>query len=125
MALITNVSDYEDLAKQKLPKMVYDFYAGGAEDQWTLKENKEAFSKILLRPRVLIDVSHIDMSTSILGYKISMPIMVAPTALHKLAHQEGEVASAQAAAAAGTIMVCKIAPLYRLSGGSHINSFFF
>lgn len=104
MALITNVSDYEELAKQKLPKMVYDFYAGGAEDQWTLKENKEAFSKILFRPRVLIDVSHIDMSTSILGYKISMPIMVAPTALHKLAHQEGEVASAQAAAAAGTIM---------------------
>ncbi|PWZ37395.1 Peroxisomal (S)-2-hydroxy-acid oxidase GLO2 [Zea mays] len=48
MALITNVSDYEELAKQKLPKMVYDFYAGGAEDQWTLKENKEAFSKILI-----------------------------------------------------------------------------
>jgi (S)-2-hydroxy-acid oxidase len=47
MALVTNVSDYEELAKQKLPKMVYDFYAGGAEDQWTLKENKEAFSKIL------------------------------------------------------------------------------
>ncbi|XP_066349459.1 glycolate oxidase 2-like isoform X2 [Miscanthus floridulus] len=104
MALITNVSDYEELARQKLPKMVYDFYAGGAEDQWTLKENKEAFSKILFRPWVLIDVSHIDMSTSILGYKISMSIMVAPTALHKLAHQEGEVASAQATAAAGTIM---------------------
>lgn len=107
---------------------------------------------IRLRPQVLIDVSHIDMSTSILGYKISMPIMVAPTALHKLAHQEGfrvpfcyfffsfsdikkkvllwrfiwnagEVASAQAASAAGTIMVCKIAPFYRLSDDSHINSF--
>ncbi|WVZ87182.1 hypothetical protein U9M48_033868 [Paspalum notatum var. saurae] len=104
MVLITNVSDYEELAKQKLPKMVYDFYAGGAEDQWTLKQNREAFSRILFRPRVLIDVSHIDMSTSILGYKISMPIMVAPTALHKLAHEEGEVASARAAAAAGTIM---------------------
>jgi (S)-2-hydroxy-acid oxidase len=48
-------------------------------------------SGIRLRPRVLIDVSHIDMSTSILGYKISMPIMVAPTALHKLAHQEGTI----------------------------------
>jgi (S)-2-hydroxy-acid oxidase len=46
---------------------------------------------IRFRPRVLIDVSHIDMSTSILGYKISMPIMVAPTALHKLAHQEGSI----------------------------------
>ncbi|WVZ87185.1 hypothetical protein U9M48_033868 [Paspalum notatum var. saurae] len=123
MVLITNVSDYEELAKQKLPKMVYDFYAGGAEDQWTLKQNREAFSRILFRPRVLIDVSHIDMSTSILGYKISMPIMVAPTALHKLAHEEGEVASARAAAAAGTIMVCKIAPFYWLNDDSHVNSF--
>jgi (S)-2-hydroxy-acid oxidase len=55
-------------------------------------------------PRVLIDVSRINMSVSVLGYNISMPIMVAPTALHKLAHPEGEVASARAAAAAGTIM---------------------
>jgi len=47
MALITNVSDYEELAKQKLSKMVYDFYALGAEDQRTLKENREAFSRIL------------------------------------------------------------------------------
>ncbi|XP_062184876.1 glycolate oxidase 3-like [Phragmites australis] len=104
MVLIANVSDYEELAKQKLPKMVYDFYASGAEDQWTLKENREAFSRILFRPRALIDVSHIDMSMSVLGYKISMPIMVAPTALHKLAHPEGELASARASAAAGTIM---------------------
>ena len=47
MELITNVSDYEELAKQKLSKMVYDFYASGAEDQRTLKENREAFSRIL------------------------------------------------------------------------------
>ncbi|CAL5014809.1 unnamed protein product [Urochloa decumbens] len=105
MALITNVSDYEELAKQKLSKMVFDFYASGAEDQWTLKENREAFSRISFRPRVLIDVSHVNMSMSVLGYNISMPIMVAPTALHKLAHPEGEVASARAAAAAGTIMM--------------------
>jgi len=104
MALITNVSDYEELAKQKLSKMVYDFYASGAEDQRTLKENREAFSRILFLPRVLIDVSHINMFANVLGYNISMPIMVAPTALHKLAHPEGEVASARAAAAAGTIM---------------------
>ncbi|CAN6236290.1 unnamed protein product [Urochloa humidicola] len=105
MVLITNVSDYEELAKQKLSKMVFDFYASGAEDQWTLRENREAFSRILFRPRVLIDVSRINMSMSVLGYNISMPIMVAPTALHKLAHSEGEVASARAAAAAGTIMM--------------------
>ncbi|KAL6843822.1 hypothetical protein ACP4OV_026393 [Aristida adscensionis] len=105
MVVITNVSDYEELAKQKLPKMFYDYYAGGAEDQWTLNENKGAFSRILFQPRVLIEVSRIDMSTSVLGYKISMPIMVAPTALHKLAHPEGELASARASAAAGTIII--------------------
>lgn len=47
MALVTNVCEYEELAKHKLPKMVYDFYAAGAEDQWTLRENSEAFSRIL------------------------------------------------------------------------------
>ncbi|ONM13737.1 Peroxisomal (S)-2-hydroxy-acid oxidase GLO1 [Zea mays] len=47
MELITNVTEYEKLAKERLPKMVYDYYASGAEDQWTLKENREAFSRIL------------------------------------------------------------------------------
>uniref|UniRef100_A0A0D3G0K4 (S)-2-hydroxy-acid oxidase n=1 Tax=Oryza barthii TaxID=65489 RepID=A0A0D3G0K4_9ORYZ len=116
MALVTNVCEYEELAKHKLPKMVYDFYATGAEDQWTLRENSEAFSRILFQPRVLVDVSCINMSTSVLGYNISMPIMIAPTALHKLAHPEGsgifiwnagEVATARAAAAAETIMIYK------------------
>ncbi|KAK3143678.1 hypothetical protein QOZ80_4AG0303480 [Eleusine coracana subsp. coracana] len=104
MLPITNVSDYKELAKHKLPRMVYDYYASGAEDQWTLRENMEAFSRIQLRPRVLVDVSHINMSTSILGYNVSMPIMISPTALHKMAHPEGELASARAAAAAGTVM---------------------
>ncbi|KAL6651406.1 hypothetical protein ACP70R_010331 [Stipagrostis hirtigluma subsp. patula] len=93
--VITNVCNYKELAKQKLPRMVYDYYASGAEDQWTLRENREAFSRIQFRPRVLVDVSHVDMSTSVLGYNISMPIMIAPTALHKMAHPEGELASAR------------------------------
>lgn len=58
------------------------------------------------RPRILIDVSKIDMTTTILGFKISMPIMIAPTAMQKMAHPEGEYATARAASAAGTIMVC-------------------
>lgn len=96
--------EYEELAKEKLPKMVYDYYASGAEDQWTLRENRNAFSRILFRPRVLVDVSKIDMTTTILGFKISMPIMIAPTAMQKMAHPEGECATARAASAAGTIM---------------------
>ncbi|KAF7822528.1 (S)-2-hydroxy-acid oxidase GLO1 isoform X1 [Senna tora] len=101
---ITNVSEYEAIAKQKLPKMVFDYYASGAEDQWTLQENRNAFSRILFRPRILIDVSKIDMTTTVLGFKISMPIMIAPTAMQKMAHPEGEYATARAASAAGTIM---------------------
>lgn len=100
-----NVKEFQELAKQALPKMYYDFYAGGAEDEHTLKENEKAFSRIMIRPRILVDVRHIDMSTSILGYNISAPIMIAPTAMHKLAHPHGELATARAAAACGTIMV--------------------
>ncbi|THG06712.1 hypothetical protein TEA_029495 [Camellia sinensis var. sinensis] len=105
MDQITNVVEYEAIAKEKLPKVIYDYYASGAEDQWTLQENRNAFSRILFRPRILIDVSKIDMTTTVLGFKISMPIMIAPTAMQKMAHPEGEVATARAASAAGTIMV--------------------
>ncbi|TMW85776.1 hypothetical protein EJD97_022520 [Solanum chilense] len=104
MESVTNVMEYEILAKERLPKMIYDYYASGAEDQWTLQENRNAFSKILFRPRILVDVSNIDTTTSVLGYKISMPIMVAPTAMQKMAHPEGECATARATSAAGTIM---------------------
>eukprot|EP01018_Ginkgo_biloba_P027660 Gb_37119 [translate_table: standard] len=99
------VVDSCGLAKRVLPKMIYDFYAGGAEDEWTLKENIAAFQRIRLRPRILVDVSHVDLSTTVLGFKISAPIMIAPTAMHKLAHPEGELATAKAAAGAGTIMI--------------------
>ncbi|XP_022575429.2 glycolate oxidase 2-like [Brassica napus] len=102
---ITNVTEYEAIAKEKLPKMVYDYFASGAEDEWTLQENRNSFARILFRPRILIDVSKIDMTTTILGFKISMPIMVAPTAMQKMAHPEGEYATARAASAAGTIMI--------------------
>ncbi|KAM1373842.1 hypothetical protein ACFX2I_024484 [Malus domestica] len=100
-----NVNEYQELARQALPKMYYDYYTGGAEDQHTLKENVEAFRRITLRPRILVDVSRVDMSTTVLGYKISAPIMLAPTAMHQLAHPEGEVATARATAACNTIMI--------------------
>ncbi|KAJ4912576.1 Peroxisomal (S)-2-hydroxy-acid oxidase GLO5 [Raphanus sativus] len=82
--------------------MVYGYYASGAEDQWTLQENRNAFSRILAR--VLIDVSEVDVSTRVLGFNISMPIMVAPTAMQKMAHPDGELATARASSSAGTIM---------------------
>ncbi|CAN1827901.1 Peroxisomal (S)-2-hydroxyacid oxidase GLO4, partial [Linum perenne] len=109
-----NVSEFEALAKNALPKMYFDFYAGGAEDESTLKDNEEAYRRITIRPRVLIDVSRIDTSTTILGYPISSPIMVAPTALHKLANPEGELATARAAAASNTIMILSFSSSYNV-----------
>lgn len=102
---VVNVDEYELLAKAKMSKMAFDYFARGSEDQVSLRENREAFSRIRLRPRILVDVSNIDVATSVMGFKISMPIMVAPTAHHKLAHPEGELATARAASAADTLMV--------------------
>ncbi|KAI5665368.1 hypothetical protein M9H77_15221 [Catharanthus roseus] len=104
-----NVNEFEELAKEALPKMNYDYLSGGAEDEYTLKENVEAFKRISIQPRILVDVSKINMSTTILGYKTSSPIMIAPTGLHKLAHPAGEIATARAAAASDTIMALSFA----------------
>ncbi|XP_056162849.1 peroxisomal (S)-2-hydroxyacid oxidase GLO4-like [Syzygium oleosum] len=100
-----HVNEYQELARQALPKMCYDFYAGGAEDQCTLQENTEAFCRITFRPRILIDGSKISLLTTLLGYHVSAPVMIGPTARHKLAHPEGEVATARAAAACNVIMI--------------------
>ncbi|CAL5387011.1 unnamed protein product [Camellia sinensis] len=114
-----NVNEFQELARRALPKMYFDFYNGGAEDQHTLRENMEAFRRITFQPRVLVDVSRIDMSTTILGYPTSAPIMIAPIGLHKLAHAEGEVATSRAAAACNTIMAmsfsadCTVEEVYK------------
>nr|CAD1832283.1 unnamed protein product [Ananas comosus var. bracteatus] len=107
-----NISEFQQLAKQALPKMYYDYFNGGAEDEHTLRENTAAFGRILLRPRILVDVSEIDMSTTLLGYNMSSPILVAPTGMQKLAHPEGEKATARAAAACDAIMVLSFSSNY-------------
>ncbi|KAL9157140.1 hypothetical protein ABFS82_09G126100 [Erythranthe guttata] len=100
-----NIIEFQELARRALPKMYYDFYAGGAEDQHTLEQNVKAFQRITIRPRIMRDISRIDTTTTIMGYTTSAPVIVAPTAMHKLAHFEGEVATAKASAASNVIMV--------------------
>lgn len=100
-----NVFDFEKLAREKLPQMAYDYYASGAHDEITLRENHAAYDRIRLAYRVLVDVSRRDLSTRVLGARVSMPILIAPTAFHRMAHPEGEVATVRAAGAAETIMV--------------------
>ena len=103
--LPVNIREYQELAKKALSKMHYDYINGGAEDEHTLRDNIAAYGRILLRPRVLVDVSNIDMSTSLLGYNMPSPIIVAPTGSHKVATPEGEVATAKAAASCNSLMV--------------------
>jgi isopentenyl diphosphate isomerase/L-lactate dehydrogenase-like FMN-dependent dehydrogenase len=99
-----NLFEYEPLAQARLDSSAYDYFAGGAEDELTLRENRAAFARIKLRPRVLVDVSRIDLATTVLGTPIGMPIMIPPMAYHRMATPEGELATARAAGAAGTLM---------------------
>jgi 4-hydroxymandelate oxidase len=85
--------------------MAFDYYAGGSGEEWTLRENREAFHRWVLRPRVLVDVGERDTSTTVLGTPVAFPILVAPTALQRMADREGELATSRAAAGAGTVMV--------------------
>ena len=97
--------DFEELARQRLPQMVYDYIAGGAGDEITLRHNRECFEAIRLKPRVLVDVSRLDTSLELFGQRLAFPILLAPTAYHKLVHPEGELATACGAAAAGATLV--------------------
>ncbi len=99
------VDDYERLARAKMERAAFDYYAGGAGQERTLAANRSAFEAIQFRPRVLVDVSHIDLATTVLGQRISFPVILAPTAFNRLACDEGEMAAARAAGAAGTLMI--------------------
>src|SRR5258708_3893251 len=100
-----NLFELEQVAKENLPQMAYDYYRSGAWDEITLRENREAFERILVHYRVCVDVSRRDLSVALFGQKISMPILIAPTAFHRLATPDGELATVRAAGSAGTIMV--------------------
>ncbi|XP_056646023.1 2-Hydroxyacid oxidase 1 [Diorhabda sublineata] len=103
MSDLVSVLDFEKYAFNNLPKKTLDYYRSGAGKQQTLAENREAFYKYKIRPRCLRNVENVDLSTTILGEKISMPIGIAPTAMQKMAHPLGECANARAAQELGTI----------------------
>ncbi|MEY2475828.1 MAG: 4-hydroxymandelate oxidase [Actinomycetota bacterium] len=92
-------------ARSLLSGPTYDYLAGGAGDELTLEDNVAAWDRIRLRPRVLRDVSTVDTTTTVLGTPVRSPVLVAPTAFHKLAHPEGELETARGAAAAEALMV--------------------
>jgi isopentenyl diphosphate isomerase/L-lactate dehydrogenase-like FMN-dependent dehydrogenase len=108
-----NVYDYERLAEETLDANAHAYFAGGAGDEVTMRDNLAAFERRKLRPRVLVDVTTVTTRTTVLGTEIALPIMIAPLALQRMAHPEGEVATARAAAAAETIICLSTAATAR------------
>ncbi|XP_066600104.1 2-Hydroxyacid oxidase 1 [Prorops nasuta] len=105
MNKFVSVEDYENYALNNLTPSVRDYYKSGAGGERSLKWNREAFGIYRIRPRVLRDVSKRDLSTVIQGEKISMPVCIAPTAMQRMAHPDGECANSRAAQAAGVIFI--------------------
>ncbi len=100
-----SIRNLEDLAKESLDSVSLAYYESGAENELALSRNIAAFEALELAPRVLVDVSTRNQQTTVLGHKLSMPILAAPTAFHRLAHPEGELATRRAVSAAGSLMI--------------------
>jgi 4-hydroxymandelate oxidase len=99
------LDDFERLAADVMDPAAFGYVAGGSLDEVTLRENRTAFARWRLRPRILVDVAEIDLSTTLLGTPVAMPVGLAPTARQRLAHPDGERAVARAAASAGVVQV--------------------
>jgi isopentenyl diphosphate isomerase/L-lactate dehydrogenase-like FMN-dependent dehydrogenase len=99
-----NLFEFEAAAKERLPREEYDYIAGGATDEISVERNRRAYESWAFRPRVLCDVSALDLSTTVLGTQVRLPVLIAPCGGHKRAHPEAEAASYRAAAACGTIL---------------------
>jgi len=102
---LATVADFEPLAKQRMSHMAYEYVSGGAGDELTLRDNIEAFNRLRLHPRVLVDVSQLDTRTTVLGQQLEFPVLMAPTAYHRLIHADGELATVRGAATAGATMI--------------------
>ena len=98
-----NVEDFRVLAQAKLPKATYEYVATGSADEITLRENMAAFQRLQLYPPLLAGLATADLSTTVLKHKVSLPILFAPVAAQRMYHPQGALASAKAAAAAGTV----------------------
>ena len=118
-----NILEFEPLARARLSPMAYEYLSGGGGNEVTLGLNRERFDAIFLQPRVLADASAIDTGVELFGRELPHPILLAPTAFHKLFHPEGEIATARGAAAAGATLVAStlsttsIEEIARAAGG--------
>ncbi len=109
-----NIADLRLMAKRRLPKAIFDYVDGGAEDEITLRENRRAFEEVTFRPRHGVDVPEVDLRVRVLGHELALPVLLAPVGYCRMLHPQGEVAAARAAGAAGTAYVLSTASGHRL-----------
>jgi 4-hydroxymandelate oxidase len=105
MLEILNLDSLEARARERLDPMLFDYIAGGSGDEWTLRENREAWSRIQLLPRMLRGVGTRDQRATVLGTPVSFPVLVPPMGFHGLCHADAELATSRGAARAGTVFV--------------------
>jgi len=103
MRRVVNIADLRSAAKKRLPKVVFDYIDGGADAEWTMRENSRVFDDVFLRPRSAVATKDVDLRTSILGATIDLPFLLAPVGSSRLFYPRGEEAAARAAGDAGTI----------------------
>ncbi|KAI0839928.1 FMN-dependent dehydrogenase [Hypoxylon sp. FL0890] len=101
---VHTIADLKELGSKNLPKMYRDYYNEGSMDLVTLQDNEDVYNRYKIIPRILVNVENIDMSTTIFGTKVSLPLGFSPAAMHRLAHPDGELATSRAAASAGICM---------------------
>ncbi|MCB0035760.1 MAG: alpha-hydroxy-acid oxidizing protein, partial [Anaerolineales bacterium] len=109
---LLNLFDYEKAAAEKMHAPYNAYYAGGVAENITLTDNRRAFEQIKLRPKMLRNVSEVSTETTIMGVPSAMPVMIAPAAMHTLAHPEGEMGMARAAKEAGVIQILSTMSTY-------------
>ncbi len=99
-----NIYEFEEIARARLGQGEYDFIAGAATDEITLRRTRAVLDSIVMKPRMLVDISRRDLSTTVLGQEISFPVLLDPAGNHSAAHPDAEIATVRAAGAAGTVM---------------------
>ena len=102
---VVSIPDLRPLAQRRLPRVVFDYLDGGAEGEYTLRENCRAFEDVTFRPRHAVSVPTCDLRTRVLGFDLAFPVLLAPVGYSRLMHPEGEVAAARCAGAAGTAYI--------------------
>ena len=109
-----NIDDLRELARRRVPRIVFNYIDGGAEGEWTLRENRRAFEAVTFRPRQAVHVPATDLRTQVLGGELSMPLLLAPAGYLRVMHPEGEIAAARAAGKAGVGVILSTVSGHRL-----------